>query len=152
MCHQTTADIITLTALLVPVSSSITSPLGPIPCAIVHPPACTFTAWDECRVVQAQMREHLALVSDSEQSRHVRTLINSLAAWAEATDNWQPVLELPLGQAEEAELVVWLKDEAHVTAASGTVLAALHLQRGRIAQALLAYQQHPGPGQGHSSV
>ena len=82
------------------------------------------------------MREHLALLPAAAQPRHLRTLINSLAAWAEASDSWQAVLELPFGPMEEAELVAWLSDEAHGT--SGAALATLHLQRGRIAQALLA--------------
>ena len=88
------------------------------------------------------MHEHLAAAPAAEQPLHVRTLIGSLAAWAEAAASWQPVLELPFSPVEEAELVAWLSDGGNDV--SGAVLAALHLQRGRIAEALLAHQQQPG--------
>lgn len=89
------------------------------------------------------MHQHLAILPAPARPHHVRTLISSLATWAEAAGSWQPVLELPFGPMEETELVAWLSDEAH--GRSGAVLAALHLQRGRIAEALLVHQQQPGP-------
>lgn len=91
------------------------------------------------------MQEHLAALPAAERPQHVRTLIGSLAAWAESAASWQPVLELPFSSVEEAELVAWLSEGGN--GGSGAVLAALHLQRGRIAEALLAHQQQPGAPQ-----
>lgn len=88
------------------------------------------------------LSEHLATVAPAERPRHATVLLGQLLDWAAQLRSVNTVIRLHFTEEEESAVAAWLERAAvggHSQA--GLLLSLFHLMRGRVPEALLAYNR-----------